>query len=70
MEENNITIIRNGKTLTIIKDHYIYEVFYKNKCIGYFILERLEKAIEAITNTGFYDGNYDYRIAEIDRRII
>ena len=66
---DRLTINRNGKTLEVIKDHFIYEVYYKGVNIGYFILERLERAIQEITNTGFYDGrNYDLRIAEIDGR--
>jgi hypothetical protein len=65
--QEKLTITRNGRTLNIEKDHYIYEVYYKGHNIGYFILERLQDAINKITNTGFYDGrNYDYRMNEID----
>jgi hypothetical protein len=65
---NEFTIERNGKTLDIIKDHYIYEVYYKNDNIGYFSESRLNDAVRAITKTGFYDGrDYDYRMMQIDR---
>lgn len=66
---NRTTINRNGKPIDIEKDHNIYEVYYKGVNIGYFILDRLNEAIEQITNTGFYDGrNYDLRMNEIDER--
>ena len=65
--ENKININRNGFTLDIIKDCNIYEVYYKNVCLGYFHKSRLENAIHEIINNGFYDGrNYDIRIQNVN----
>jgi hypothetical protein len=64
--ENKITINRNDNLLQLIKDGYIYEVYYNNTYLGYFHESRLEDAIKSITETGFYNGyNYDYRIQNI-----
>lgn len=64
-----ITINRNGNELKLVKDHFIYEVFYKGINIGYFHISRLEKAIQEITTNGFYDGrNYDYRMQNVNER--
>lgn len=52
--------------LTLRKDHYIYEVYHKDHCLGYFHYTRLQEAIVEIVNTGFYNGyNYDYRLKEL-----
>lgn len=62
-----LTINRNGNKLVLVKDHFIYEVFYKGVNIAYFHISRLEKAIHEITTNGFYDGkNYDLRIQKVD----
>jgi hypothetical protein len=62
-----ITINRNGNELQIIKDHFIYEVFYKSINLGYFHVSRIENAIREIVNNGFYDGrNYDLRIQNVN----
>jgi len=64
--ENKITINRNGFSLDMIKDCHIYEVYYNNIYLGYFHESRLNEAIAAITENGFYNGyNYDYRIQNI-----
>lgn len=62
-----ITINRNGNKLQLVKDHFIYEVFYKGINIAYFHISRLETAIQEITTNGFYDGrNYDLRIQKVN----
>jgi hypothetical protein len=64
------TINRNNFQLQLVKDHFIYEVFYMNKNIGYFHESRLEEAIQEITTNGFYDGkNYDLRIEEVNKQL-
>lgn len=65
--ENAITINRNENELQLIKDHFIYEVYYKNTYLGYFHMSKLENAIQEITTNGFYDGrNYDIRIQNVN----
>lgn len=55
-----------GVTLHLIKDHYIYEVFYKDHYLGYFHQSKLNEATQEIEKSGFYDGyNYDYRLKEL-----
>ena len=67
MNNNTVSINRNGNELQIIKDHFIYEVFYKGINIAYFHVSRLDNAIQSITETGFYDGrNYDIRIQNVN----
>lgn len=55
-----------GITLDLIKDHYIYEVFYKENYLGYFYYSRLNDAITNIEQIGFYNGyNYDYKLRKL-----
>lgn len=55
-----------GIILHLIKDHYIYEVFYKDRYLGYFHYSKLHDAVKSIEQTGYYDGyNYDYRLKEL-----
>ena len=62
-----IKVTYKNVVLSLIKDCYIYEVFYNNVYLGYFHFSRLVEAIEVITNNGFYDGfNYDYRLKNLN----
>lgn len=64
MYKDTITI-DNG--LIFIKDHNIYDIFYKNINIGYVILSKVNSCIEAIKKDGFYNGrDYNKRIKNID----
>jgi hypothetical protein len=58
--------IYKGITLSLVKDHYIYEVYYQSHYLGYFHYSRLNEAIKSIEQTGFYDGyNYAMRLQEL-----
>lgn len=61
---NRITL-KNG--IVFVKNHFIYEIFYKNIEIGYVTIDRVKQAIKAIILDGFYDGrNYSIRMNNID----
>ena len=63
MNNDKIIINRNGKVITGIHDHHIYDLLYKNVSIGYFAEYYLENVVKSIEETGFFDGkNYDFRM--------
>lgn len=65
--DNKTTINRNNNIIDLVPDCNIFEVYYKNVYMGYFHKSQLEKAIQEITNNGFYNGyNYDIRINNIN----
>jgi len=64
--QNRIQVAYNGIVLSLIKDHYIYEVYYKQHYLGYFHYSKLAKAIQKIEQNGFFDGyNYDILLQEL-----
>lgn len=65
----NIITMDNG--LIFIKDHNIYDIFYKNINVGYVILSKINDCIKAIKKDGFYNGrDYSRRINNIDNGLI
>ena len=56
MNNDKIIINRNGKVITGIHDHHIYDLLYKNVSIGYFAEYYLENVVKSIEETGFFDG--------------
>jgi len=64
--QNRTQATYKGIVLSLIKDHYIYEVYYKQHYLGYFHYSKLSEAVQNIEQNGFYDGyNYAMRLQEL-----
>ena len=64
--QNKTQATYKGIELSLVKDHYIYEVYYQSHYLGYFHYSKLSEAIQNIEQNGFYDGyNYTMRLQEL-----